>query len=181
MTLPTFRYHADPLDSGSIIPSTATCRCCGEARGYVYTGPVYAESDEDLSDGLCPWCIGDGSAHERFDATFVDSEAFPVATPEAAITEISQRTPGYNAWQGEEWPLCCGDATTFIAPFGIAEIRARQRELEGLLMGYIVHGMQISGGAATRLLDSLNRDSGPTAFVFRCRQCETAHFHIDRP
>lgn len=179
MTLPTFRYHPDPIQSGSVIASDASCRCCGEVRGYVYTGPVYAE--EELSEVLCPWCIADGRAHKEFDATFVDSEAFPVATPASAIAEIMERTPGYSAWQGEEWPACCGDATAFIAPLGIAEIRARHREFEGLLMPHIVHAMKISGGAATRLLQSLDREHGPTAYAFRCLDCGSVHFHVDQP
>ena len=68
--LPTFRYHPEPLTSGSIVSSDLTCQCCGRARGYIYTGPVYAE--EELNEALCPWCIADGSAAGRFQANFVD-------------------------------------------------------------------------------------------------------------
>jgi uncharacterized protein CbrC (UPF0167 family) len=179
MNLPEFRYHPDSIRSGSVEPLDATCRCCRKARGFIYTGPVYAE--KDLSGALCPWCIADGSAHEKFDATFVDSEAFPDDVPESAIEEITERTPGYSAWQGEQWPACCGDAARFLRPTGLAQIRAEQRELEGLLMGHIVHEMGISGGAATRLLASLDRDKGPTAYIFECRTCGTPKFHIDQP
>jgi uncharacterized protein CbrC (UPF0167 family) len=178
VSLPAFRYHPDPILSGSVVESAARCRRCGEARGYIYTGPAYAE--DDLDDSLCPWCIADGSAHRTFDATFVDSEAFPDDAPEAAVEEITCRTPGYDAWQSERWPCCCGDATAFLMPAGIAEIRERHRELEGLLMGHIVHEMGISGGAATRLLGALNRSQGPTAYLFRCLHCERYHFHVDQ-
>ncbi|MCU9953286.1 CbrC family protein [Burkholderia pyrrocinia] len=34
MSLPAFRYHPDPLATGSVIRSDARCMCCGDARGY---------------------------------------------------------------------------------------------------------------------------------------------------
>ena len=179
MTLPVFKYHPDPVKSGSIVPSAGECRSCGQARGFIYAGPVYSE--EDLENALCPWCIASGAAYDLFAATFVDSEAFSDEVPSASVDEIIQRTPGFNAWQGETWPACCSDATAFIGPFGITELRALDYQLEGLLMPYIVHSMQISGGAATRLLGSLDREKGPTAYLFRCLTCETPRFHIDRP
>src|SRR5216683_2326627 len=179
MTLPTFRYHPDPIRSGSIVESEKKCRCCRQVRGYVYSGPAYCE--EDLEDEICPWCIADGSAHRMFEAEFVGYEAFPDGTPQAAIDEIMQRTPGYSAWQSEHWPLCCGDASAFRGPTGIKEIRATEYQLEGLLMGHIVQEMKISGGAAHRLLDSLDKDRGPTAYVFQCLHCNRHLFHVDFP
>jgi uncharacterized protein CbrC (UPF0167 family) len=177
MILPPFRYHPDPLRSGSIVASENTCRCCGQNRGYIYTVSVYAE--EDLSEAICPWCIADGSAHRKFGATFVDAMAFGKNVPRRAVAEITQRTPGFGSWQPEQWPACCKDATAFLLPAGIAEIREQCRELEGDIMSHIVYGMQISGGAATRLLNSLQRDSGPTLYVFRCLNCKRHHFHVD--
>ena len=79
-------------------------------------------------------CIADGSAHKKFDATFVDSEAFPDGTPDDAVEEIRERTPGFNSWQAEQWPLCCGDTAAFLMPAGIAEIRESYPDLEGRLM-----------------------------------------------
>ena len=176
-TLPGFRYHPDPIASGSVIESDTECRCCERARGFVYSGPVYSE--EDVGDELCPWCIADGSAHERFDATFVDSEAFAEDVPDAAFDEITERTPGFDTWQSEVWPVCCGDATAFVAPEGAAELR--ESGLEGAAMSHIVYELGLSGSAATRLLDSLNRDTGPTADVFRCLTCGQARLHVDMP
>src|SRR5437870_13445086 len=104
MELPKFRYHPDPVASGSVIESDKSCARCKKKPGYIYTGPVYSE--EDLDDALCPWCIADGSAHKKFDATFVDSEAFADDAPDAAIDEIVECTPGFNTWQSESWPCC---------------------------------------------------------------------------
>src|SRR5262245_65284907 len=69
--LPVFRYHPDPLKTGSIVASDATCRACNRSRGYVYAGPVYSK-ERGLENSLCPWCIADGTAHDRFTAEFTD-------------------------------------------------------------------------------------------------------------
>ncbi len=177
MDLPSFRFHPDPVRSGSIEASTTKCRCCRRKRDWIYTGRVYAE--EDLEDSLCPWCIAEGKAHEKFDALFVDPEAFDENVPAGAADEISQRTPGFASWQSERWPSCCGEAGTFVGPAGIAEIRTHFPTMEGDLMGYIVHDLHISGGAARQMLDSLHRDQSPTAYVFRCLKCERHFGHVD--
>jgi uncharacterized protein CbrC (UPF0167 family) len=165
--------------SGSIIVSDAQCRCCRQARGYIYTGPVYSATE--LEDAFCPWCIADGSAHREFDASFVDNEAFALDVPEPVVGEISERTPGYDTWQSQEWPACCNDATAFLGPAGIVDIRTSYRDLEGSVLSHIIYNMSISGGAATRLLESLNRETGPTAYIFKCIGCGEFQFHIDRP
>jgi uncharacterized protein CbrC (UPF0167 family) len=175
--LPVFRYHPEPIRSGSVIASKSRCRCCGKARGFIYAGPVYSE--DELNEALCPWCIGDGSAHEKFDATFVDSEAFAEDAPEGAVTEILERTPGFNAWQSERWPSCCGEPAAFVSPAGIKEIREQYPRLEGGLMMFIVHELGISGGGARQTLESLRRDQSPTAFVFKCLHCDAFPAYVD--
>ena len=110
--LPIFTYHPDPLETGSVEASEARCVCCGRERGYIYTASVYAT--DKLRNQLCPWCIADGSAAERFGAKYSDDQSLIQAgIPEAVIEEITQRTPGYHSWQGEEWKCCCGDACEF--------------------------------------------------------------------
>jgi uncharacterized protein CbrC (UPF0167 family) len=177
MDLPSFRYHPDPIASGSIAASDAECACCGARRGFIYTGPVYSE--EELDDRLCPWCIADGSAYARFDASFCDPAGFPDDIAHDVVEEICYRTPGFSAWQQEKWLTCCGDAAAFLEPAGYAEIGARYPQLEGTLMMYIVHELEISGGAATRFLHALDRDRGPTAYVFACRHCDAKPAYID--
>jgi uncharacterized protein len=177
MDLPHFRFHPDPVTSGSIEASGRKCRCCDQARGWIYTGPAYSESD--LDDAFCPWCIGDGSAHEKFEVTFVDSEAFDAGALPAVIDEIITRTPGFATFQGERWPSCCGEPGVFAGPAGIREIRQSFPRVESDLTGYVVHEMGVAGGAAKQLLESLRRDESPTAFVFRCGKCERHFGYID--
>ena len=177
LNLPVFRYHADPIASGSVEASGAECACCKVRRDYIYTGPAFCEAE--LDDALCPWCIANGSAHEKFDASFADPTGFPDGIPQPVIDEIAFRTPGFNTWQQSKWLACCGDAAAFLEPAGQKELRARYPQIEGTLMMYVVHELGISGAAATRFLASLDRDHGPTAYVFACRHCDARPAYID--
>ena len=171
MALPTFRYHPDPLATGSLVASEARCVCCGTARGYVYTGPVYA--DADLDDALCPWCIADGSAHRRFDASFTDEDGVGDygtwdAVPAGIVEEIAHRTPGFTGWQQERWWTHCGDAAAYVGRAGGAELlafgadaMASVRESTGLP----------EGPAWDAFRARLDKDASPTAYVFRCLHC----------
>jgi uncharacterized protein CbrC (UPF0167 family) len=177
MDLPHFAYHPDPLASGSIVASDAVCRCCGQSRGYIYTGPAYCE--DDLEEALCPWCIADGSAHDKFDATFTDEAGFPDGIAPSVVEEVAQRTPGFSSWQQGRWLTCCDDAAAFLEPAGHAEIAARYPRADGMLITYIVQQMGISGGAAHQLYRALDRDKGPTAYFFECRHCGNQPAYID--
>ena len=177
MELPDFKYHRHPIQSGSVVESKSRCKSCGEARGYIYAGPVYAEAD--LDDSICPWCIADGKAHQKFDAMFVDEAALPDGLPETVVQEVAWRTPGYNSWQSEQWFDCCKDAMTFLEPAGIREIRARYRELEFSVLSNIIYDLQVSGGAANRMLETLNKENGPTAYVFQCSHCSGYRTFVD--
>lgn len=124
--LPQFRYHPDPVGTGSIVADEVSCVSCEQRRPYTYTGPVYAE--EELNEAICPWCIADGSAASRFDATFTDAMwAVPDDVPEDVTEEVLCRTPGFTGWLQEEWLHHCGDAAAFpVAPFP-AVIKNRER------------------------------------------------------
>ena len=169
--LPTFKYHPDPIKTGSIEPSSAKCVCCGRARGYIYTGPVYAVDEYDES--ICPWCIADGSAHERFDASFHDESGVGGYgtwddVPEAVVEEIAFRTPGFSAWQQEQWWTHCGDAAAFLGRAGPAELEAAGPE--------VIAAIRESAGPVDdeswdAIFAALDEDGSPTAYLFKCRKC----------
>src|SRR5215204_2394339 len=101
MKFPEFKYHRDPLATGSIEPRVTQCVCCRETRSYAYTGPVY--SGYDLQDALCPWCIASGLAHMTYAAHFSDDRAFTdpffgPAVPASVVSEVVERTPGFSGW-----------------------------------------------------------------------------------
>ena len=49
MSLPAFKYHPDPIGTGSIEAGEVDCVCCGEVREYTYVGPVYASTDFEVT------------------------------------------------------------------------------------------------------------------------------------
>lgn len=168
--LPTFKYHPNPLATGSVAKSDATCVCCGRARGFIYTGPVY--SVEDYDDCICPWCIADGSAHEKLEATFHDEAGVGGNgewddVPGEVVEEVAWRTPGFNAWQQEQWWTHCGDAGQFLGPAGRKELeRAGEAALEA-----IAESAGVEDEEWDDLLDSLDKDGSPTAYLFKCAKC----------
>ena len=102
MNLPTFKYHPDPLATGSVVVSDKKCLCCDRTTGFIYAGPVYAE--EELDQAICPWCIADGSAAEKFAAAFTDESGIgdgEVTVSREVEEEVSRRTPGFSGWQPE--------------------------------------------------------------------------------
>ena len=51
----------------------------------------------------------------------------------------------------------------------------------GSLLSHIIYEPGISGGAATRLLGSLNRENGPTVYLFDASTATGITFCIDQP
>src|SRR5580765_1558527 len=125
--LPKFKYHPDPIATGHIVESDTECVCCGKALGFIYTGPVYAP--EEYDDQICPWCIADGSAHEKLGASFTDEIGIGgygnwETVPGDVVDEVAYRTPGFSGWQQERWWTHCGDAAQFIGRAGQEELAA---------------------------------------------------------
>jgi uncharacterized protein CbrC (UPF0167 family) len=171
MILPSFKYHPNPVETGSVEARDITCVCCGELRDYVYVGSVYAESD--LEEKICPWCISTGLAHDRLGAEFTDIAAIgdderSVTLPDGVEEEIAYRTPGFSSWQQERWLVHCGDACAFLGPAGREEVEAfKDQELIDSLRADI--GMDETEFGD--YLNALDADAGPTAYVFRCLHC----------
>jgi uncharacterized protein len=169
--LPTFRYHPDPIASGSIEKAEITCAACGELRAYVYVGSIYAE--DNLERAICPWCISSGLAHDKFGAEFTDIdgvgdyEQSPTA-PIEVREEIAFRTPGFNGWQQERWLIHCGDACAFISPAGKAEIKAFGNDD---LIEVLRDQVGMNKVEFADYLNKLNKQEGPTAYIFRCLHC----------
>lgn len=89
--LPEFRYHPDPIRTGSVIASDDDCECCEGPRGLAYVGPVYAEDDIET---ICPWRIADGRAAAEFDAEFTSVDQAHPGIPGEVLDEVLRRTPG---------------------------------------------------------------------------------------
>ena len=166
MDLPTFRYHPDPVATGSFVVARDRCPYCGAEPTYVYAGPIYAI---DEPDPPCPRCIADGSFAARFDAEFTDPD--PLSDLRAEIVdEVTKRTPGFAGWQQEQWKTHCDDAAAFLGPVGYPELIGHPEALDQLRRDLGDDGVR-----------NLSRDGSPTGYLFRCRHCavELADWDVD--
>ena len=146
--LPTFRYHPDPIATGSVKQSDKECRSCGQARGYIYTASVYAQ--DDLDEQICPWCIADGSAAEKFDATF--SDANPLAS--AGIS---------------------GDACEFHGDAQRPDLKA----LKGDDLETILDDLGMERDEWKDFVKEYEAPSDPAIYKFICRHCKRIKYGWD--
>jgi uncharacterized protein CbrC (UPF0167 family) len=168
MELPQFKYHPAPLTTGSIAPSDEVCEVCGRVRGYVYRGGTYGLRELTT---VCPWCIADGSAHEKFGVEFTDRASIGGGGREAVSEEIADevafRTPGFSGWQQERWFTHCGDAAEFLGPMGKEQLERVGPEAVELVREESVYDAE----QWNSFYESLDAQRGPTAYLFKCRHC----------
>lgn len=170
MNVPGFKYHPDPVASGSVVESDTRCACCGESKGYVYVGPVYAE--DELDSSICPWCIADGSAQDQLGASFNDEDGIGdygnwAPVPEGVVREVAYRTPGFSGWQQERWWTHCGDAAAFIGRVGHKELLAYGPEA----IAAIQESTCLTDDRWEHFFAALDKNGSPTAYLFRCLKC----------
>jgi uncharacterized protein len=166
--LPVFRYHPDPLKTGSVVVAAdAPCLGCSRIRGYIYTGPVFTSRNFPLEHHLCPWCIADGSAAREFAATFNDTGETD-GIGDAARKEVETRTPGFTAWQQERWLSCCGDAAAFLGAAGAEELMRDHPAAVAEVKKHLREEYELSMADAEEFFGDLRKDDEPTAYVFGC-------------
>jgi uncharacterized protein CbrC (UPF0167 family) len=148
-----------------LIESSDDCELCGRARG-LYAGPTYAIDEIEF---ICPWCIGDGSAAQHFDAEFTTVDDAPSDIPEAVLDELLHRTPGFAGWQQERWLFHCSDAAEFLGRAGFREVV----ELPTALQSLAEDGWNLDD------LQYMSADGDLTGYLFRCLHCATALAYAD--
>ena len=172
--IPSFRYHPDPIATGSIKPSSVECICCGQASGYIYMASVYCL--DSIREQLCPWCIADGSASDRYDAMFCDGHSLSKAGLTAEIiAEVTRRTPGYISWQGEDWLSCCDDACEFHGDLPHDELRS----LSGAALDSFLASTGWTAAQLKEFAPNYQPGGSPAIYKFICRQCKQTHYGYD--
>jgi len=175
ISLPTFRYHPDPIATGAVVASEATCRCCGESRGFVYKENPYSRH-RDLGESICPWCIHNGQASRQFDASFADEHPLVVAGLDPSIVdEVTRRTPGYETWQGDWWVCHCNDACAFLGDATKADLKKFSSE-----EAEVVQGETWSQTDIDELLADYEPKGSPAFYRFRCLHCGKILYAVDR-
>ncbi len=173
MNLPYFKYHADPIRNGVFKEYSGTCSCCGDKKGWKYIGPFYCTEE---IENICPWCIKDGAAAEKFDLTFVDDQGPEKLNDEQKLKELIKQTPGYFSAQGDPWPAHCDDYCTLIGP-------TNWRELEPIIK-HMQHDVKLTmdnnGLSYDDMVSELAREHSPLwAYLFKCKHCDSNRFVAD--
>ena len=176
--LPYFKYHPNPLETGAFqYGDQAICDCCGKETTVYYSSPFYSAADIQF---LCPWCIKDGSAAEKFDGIYQDKEsiedigesgAIPV---NEAVDELTRRTPGHSAWQQERWLAHCKDFCAFIGYVGWTELESKINEFADL-----AGDCEISGLNPGELEDRLRNNGSCQGYLFQCLDCKKYRLYAD--
>jgi uncharacterized protein CbrC (UPF0167 family) len=177
---PSFKYHPDPVATGSIAAEPdMPCLGCNRIRGYIYKGPVFTEKNFILDDHLCPWCIADGTAAKLFSATFNYTGTIDGLSEEIR-NEVEARTPGFDAWQQEEWLGCCNDAAMFLGVVGAKELKRDFPEAEKPVKKYLRDEFDLETDEANEMFDALSKADQPSAYLFRCLHCQKFLAYVDQ-
>ena len=176
---PAFRYHPDPIGTGSARVDDRPCEICGVFRGVIYDGPIYGRQ----ADALCLQCIATGDAAnalavQQRPAEFTDiGLEVPDDVPFAVREEVSQRTPGFRGWQQEHWLYHCGDAAAFVGRVGYDRLAELPDALAMVLRENEEFGWTAEQSRA--YAESLTADGDSNAYLFRCLHCRTALAYTD--
>jgi len=163
---PKFRYHPDPIKTGVIVSSIDECPVCNKRTGYTYVGPIYAGKEVE---GVCPWCIANGKAADKYDATFVDEDEVENISDDTLVNELTKRTPGYFFPQDDVWPAHCGDYCTLLGKVTWQEIEQNLPDLV-VELEKIRDRLEITEEV---LREDLSRKNSPLwATLFQCKKCK---------
>jgi len=137
----------------------------------LYTGTLSGPpSTDELEESLCPWCIADSTAAERFGASFVDvGWGVPDGVAKTVLEELSRRTPSFTGWQQEHWLYHCGDAAAYVGVADYERLLSHPHAIEMLLHENDEFGWSSDDSKAW--VESMSVDGSPTAYLFRCLHC----------
>jgi uncharacterized protein len=172
--LPHFRYHPDPVASGSVVARQVRCACCRQQRRFIYVGPVYAT--QDFTEKICPWCIASGAAARDLKAEFSDAESLASQdVPAEVIEEVVARTPGYVSWQGSEWLAHCKDACAFLGDAAVEDVRSAA---ESTVSDWCATNRQDRQGWLAATQDYVPGGQ-PAFYKFQCLHCNKVRLGWD--
>jgi uncharacterized protein CbrC (UPF0167 family) len=170
--LPEFKYNSNAERLGIIKKEKTDCPVCGLERNYVYDGPFYSVNQ---IEGICPWCIKDGSAAKKYDGEFQDVASCDSVEKQEYLVELTTKTPGYSGWQQERWLSHCGDFCMLKDYVGWAEIIGLKEELTDDL-----NEIKSDYGLTEKELEKyLINKSGMQGYLFQCLHCGQHRLTVD--
>ena len=168
--LPRFKYHPDPLSTGSFEEGEEKiCPCCGNKSKVYYSSFPYCTEDLEY---ICPTCISNGEAAKKFDAIFVNNAEWHGEPDKEKDDELFRRTPGYLSWQGEHWLSCCDDYCAYIGTVGT-------RELKAMYIAEEVIAEYEERDEFADVEEYLVKDGSMCGYLFKCLHCGKYHLYVD--
>ncbi len=171
--IPHFRYHPDPLGTGAFTKGDPqTCDCCGRQTDIWYNSPFYSSEDVEC---LCPGCIADGKAAEKFDGEFQDSASADKVSDPAKLEELTTRTPGYCGWQQEYWLAHCDDYCAFTGYVGMEELE--EMGLSDKLEE--IYRKDVAMFDIEDVRENMQNEGSMQGYLFRCLHCGKYFLYVD--
>lgn len=168
--LPRFKYHPDPLSTGSFEEGEEKiCPCCGNKSKVYYSSFPYCTEDVEY---ICPTCISNGEAAKKFDAIFVSNAEWHGEPDKEKDDELFRRTPGYLSWQGEHWLSCCDDYCAYMGTVGTRELKAMDIAEE-------VIAEYEERDEFADVEEYLVKDGSMCGYLFKCLHCGKYHLYVD--
>ena len=170
--LPIFKYQPNALKLEIIKKEKINCPVCEQEREYSYDGGIYAVEEVEF---ICPWCIADGKAAEKYDGEYIDSESCEEISDEEKLNELVTQTPNYVSWQQEVWLSHCNDYCSFEDYVGWKEIE----HLKDNLSSDIEKIKTEYGITQSEFEEYLVNEGGIQGYLFKCLHCDQHRLHVD--
>ncbi|MEI0485427.1 CbrC family protein [Brachyspira intermedia] len=173
--IPKFKYVDDNIVKNFFEKkdNKVLCKCCEKETDLVYYTIPHCE---DNIKPLCPECIANGKAAEKFNCDFID-EPFDsdniIENRDEKIEELTKRTPEYSAWQQPYYPNHCDDFCKFISYVGYKELKERN------LLDKIIISFDNDEDSVREYIEDLEIEGNFQGYLFECLKCGQLILHTD--
>ncbi|AUC74948.1 CbrC family protein [Olleya sp. Bg11-27] len=179
MELPKFKYSPNAYELDLFDKIDGICSICEEKRSLKYNSSFYSVNKPDY---ICPWCIVNGKAAEKYDGEFNSYCAIEGVSPDPndpkptipieQLTEICSKTPSYSSWQQEIWLSHCNEPSAFI---GYAT-----SEMITPVLNEVKEDIEKLELPLELFTEGFTRESSDLgAYLFQCQKCKKHRLHID--
>ncbi|HRI27303.1 MAG TPA: CbrC family protein [Chitinophagales bacterium] len=178
MELPKFKYSPNAYNLDLFEEEEGTCSVCNQKRQLKYTGSFYSAKEPEY---ICPWCIANGKAAQKYGGEFNDYYSIEGVSanpddpepdvPKTLLTEITQKTPSYTAWQQQVWLTHCHEPCAFI---GYADAKTIASFLDE-----VTEDIERSGFESQLVKTQLSKSGSLAGYLFQCVKCGRHRLHID--
>ena len=178
MDYPQFKYHPNAYSLDIFVQEDGVCSICHKQRDLKYDCSFYSVDEPDY---ICPWCIVNGAAAEKYKGDFNDYCSIESVSPdpndppssidEKLLDEICSRTPSYVSWQQQVWLVHCNEPCKFI--------HYATSELLEPILPEVLEDIENSGMPLEWVQHHLTAESDFSGYLFQCVHCGKHRLHLD--